>query len=78
MIEQRLNKLWYSLMGNKPHMPHFLHEIHLEGIRSIDKFRDAFEYPVTGIAGGNATGKTTVLSAAACAYKVQTGDRGIY
>ncbi len=57
-------------MGKKPHMPHFLHEIHLDGIRGMDKLRVAFEYPVTVIAGGNAAGKSTVLFAAACAYKV--------
>ena len=29
-----------------------------------------FDYPVSVVAGGNATGKSTVLFAAACAYKV--------
>ena len=70
MLEKRLQELWANLMGKKPHMPHFLQEIHLDGIRGIGDLRVSFEYPVSVIAGGNATGKSTVLFAAACAYKV--------
>ncbi len=51
-------------------MPHFLQEVHLHGIRGIDQLSVSFDYPVSVIAGGNATGKSTVLFAAACAYRV--------
>lgn len=51
-------------------MPHFLSEIRLLGMRGIDDLRVAFDYPVSVIAGGNASGKSTVLLTAACAYKV--------
>ena len=51
-------------------MPDFLNEVRIQGIRGIDDLRVEFDYPVTVIAGGNASGKTTVLFAAACAYKV--------
>ncbi len=70
MIERRFRALWERLQGKKPHLPHFLAEIHLEGIRGIDDVRIKFDYPVSVIAGGNASGKSTVLFAAACAYKV--------
>ena len=70
MIERRLRELWDSLQGKKPHLPHFLSEIYLDGIRGLDDLRVLFDYPVSVIAGGNATGKSTVLFAAACAYKV--------
>ena len=70
MIEGRLRELWDSLQGKKPHLPHFLSEIYLDGIRGLDNLRVPFDYPVSVIAGGNATGKSTVLFAAACAYKV--------
>ena len=70
MIERRSRSLWEQLQGKKPHLPHFLSEIRLQGIRGIDDLRVAFDYPVSVIAGGNATGKSTVLFAAACAYKV--------
>ena len=70
MIERRFRDLWERLQGKKPHLPHFLAEIHLEGIRGIDDVRIKFDYPVSVIAGGNASGKSTLLFAAACAYKV--------
>ena len=70
MIERRFRKLWEDLQGKKPHMPHFLTEVRLEGIRGFDGLQVRFDYPVSVIAGGNATGKSTVLFAAACAYKV--------
>ena len=70
MIERRFRKLWERLQGKKPHMPHFLSEIRLRGIRGIDDLRVTFDYPVSVVAGGNASGKSTVLFAAACAYKV--------
>ena len=70
MIERRFRTLWEQLQGKKPHLPHFLTEVHLQGIRGIDDLRVVFDYPVSVIAGGNASGKSTVLFAAACAYKV--------
>ena len=70
MIEKRLRRLWEQLQGKKPHLRHFLSEIHLDGIRGFDSLRVMFDYPVSVIAGGNATGKSTVLFAAACAYRV--------
>lgn len=70
MIEKRLRALWDSLQGKKPHLPHFLSAIRLNGIRGLHDLRVSFDYPVSVIAGGNATGKSTVLFAAACAYSV--------
>lgn len=70
MIERRLQELWSQLQGKKPHFPHFLAEIRLQGIRGINNLKATFDYPVSVIAGGNASGKTTVLFAAACAYQV--------
>ena len=70
MIERRLEELWRDLQGKKPHLPHFLSEIRLDGIRGFNNLRVVFDYPVSVIAGGNTTGKSTVLFATACAYKV--------
>ena len=70
MIERRLRDLWERLQSKKLHLPHFLTGIRLEGIRGFKDLRVGFDYPVSVIAGGNATGKSTVLFAAACAYKV--------
>ncbi len=70
MIDKRLKQLWPKLQGKKPHMPNFISEIRLHGIRGIESLKIVLDYPVTVIAGGNASGKSTVLFAAACAYKV--------
>lgn len=70
MIEKRLRSLWDQLQGKKPHMDHLLSEVRLDGLRGLEDLRVAFDYPVSVIAGANATGKSTVLFAAACAYKV--------
>ena len=70
MLERRLSELWRDLQGKKTHLPHFLSEIRLDGIRGFKNLRVVFDYPVSVIAGGNTTGKSTVLFAAACAYKV--------
>ena len=69
-MQRRPGRLWDQLQGKKPHFRHFLAEIHLDGIRGIRDLRVRFDYPVSVIAGGNSSGKSTVLSAAACAYKV--------
>lgn len=70
MLERRFGDLWKDLQGKKPHLPHFLAEVRLDGIRGLRNLRVVFDYPVSVIAGGNANGKSTVLFAAACAYKV--------
>ncbi len=70
MIERRLRELWDNLQGKKPHLPHFLSGICLDGIRGFHNLRVVFDYPVSVIAGGNTTGKSSLLFAAACAYKV--------
>lgn len=70
MIQKKLQKVWGQLQGRKPHMPHFLAHLHLRGIRGIRDLRVALDYPVSVIAGENGSGKSTVLLAAACAYRV--------
>ena len=42
----------------------------MRGIRGVADLRVIFDYPVSVIAGENASGKSTVLLAAACTYKV--------
>ena len=70
MIDKRLKELWPRLQGKKPHMPQFLKAVRLKSLRGIRNLRVEFDYPVCVIAGMNASGKSTVLLAAACAYKV--------
>ncbi len=70
MDKRRFERIWNQLRGKKPHMKHFLDGVSLSGIRGFQGLEIRFEYPVSVIAGGNASGKTTVLFAAACAYDV--------
>lgn len=70
MIEEHLRSVWRQLLTKKPFLPHFLQGIRLRGIRGIEDLRLPIQYPVTVIAGENASGKSTVLFAAACAYRV--------
>ena len=70
MIDKQLRATWPRLQAKKRQMPHFLSEISLTGLRGMHGLRVIFDYPVSVIAGGNASGKSTVLFAAACAYKV--------
>lgn len=70
MSEKHLEAVWPRLQAKKRQMPHFLSELRLTGLRGLDDLRVIFDYPVSVVAGGNASGKSTVLFAAACAYKV--------
>ena len=45
MIEKQLRELWDNLQGKKPHLPHFLSEIRLDGIRGLDNLRVLIDYP---------------------------------
>ena len=58
MMERPLRNIWSRLQGKKPHMPQFLSEIRLLGMRGIDDLRVAFDYPVSLIASGNTSGKS--------------------
>ena len=76
MIDKRRQPLWHRLQSKKRQMPNFLTEMRLDGIRGFRDVRIVYDYPVSVVAGENASGKSTVLSAAACAYRVPgTGVR---
>lgn len=47
----------------------YLYSIELEKVRGFINKNIKFEFPVTAIIGTNGGGKTTILGAAACAYK---------
>ncbi len=63
-------QIWDQLRGKKAQYKEFLEEVTIENIRGITNLSVRFEFPVTVIAGANASGKSTALFACACAYKV--------
>ncbi len=76
MFDKNPSELWDRLRRRKRRYQGFLNGIDLSGIRGIDQLRVNFTYPVSVIAGDNAGWKSSVLFAAACAYKAPgTGPR---
>lgn len=47
----------------------YLYRLHIQKARSFEGKTVTFDFPVTAIVGPNGGGKTTILGAAACAYK---------
>lgn len=76
MIERRLRSLWDRVLAKRADLPHFLTQVRLQGIRGIDDLAVGFISPVVAVGGGNATGKSTVLAAVACAYRVPGARHG--
>lgn len=70
MIERNLRQVWEQLRAKKPQLTRFLEEVRLRELRGINDLRVPFTYPVSVLAGQNGCGKSTVLFALACAYKV--------
>lgn len=70
MIEQNFRQIWDQLRGKKPRLDFFLEETRIRGLRGISDLSVRLSYPVSVLAGPNACGKTTVLFAFACAYRV--------
>ena len=70
LIESELRDVWDALRGNSRHRDDALLEVHIRKLRGIWNLRVPFEYPVSVLAGPNASGKSTVLFACACAYVV--------
>lgn len=65
-LEEKVNKLSYSK---------YLPSMKLINVRSFDSQNITFDFPVTAIIGTNGGGKSTILGAAALAYKdVKPGD----
>lgn len=70
MFEQSFRQVWEQLRGKKPRLDFFLEEARIRGLRGISDLSLRLSYPVSVLAGPNACGKTTVLFALACAYRV--------
>ncbi|MEJ5368761.1 MAG: AAA family ATPase [Bryobacteraceae bacterium] len=74
MLRKNFEQVWDQLRAKRAQFNDYLERITLDGIRGLTQLQVSFQYPVTVLAGPNACGKSTVLFAAACAYKRVKGD----
>ncbi len=70
MIERTLRQIWEQLRAKKPQLTRYLEELRLKELRGISDLRVPLAYPVSVLAGQNGCGKSTVLFALGCAYRV--------
>lgn len=70
LIESQLREIWDALRQQNSQRSNILTEARIRNLRGIRDLRVPFEYPVSVLAGPNACGKSTVLFACACAYRV--------
>jgi predicted ATPase len=74
MNRKVFEQIWNQLRIKKSQSQDFLERIRIENLRGIKDLNVDFNFPVSVIAGANASGKSTVLFASACAYQVP--DKG--
>ena len=70
LITRQLEEVWRALRASDNQRRHVLQEVRLRNLRGIRDLRVPFHYPVSVLAGPNGCGKSTVLFACACAYRV--------
>ena len=70
LIARQLEEVWNALRASNGQRRHVLQEVRLRSLRGIRDLRVPFHYPVSVLAGPNGCGKSTVLFACACAYRV--------
>ena len=74
LLEKQLREVWDALRAQNNQRTSSLTEVRIRRLRGIKDLRIPLNYPVSVLAGPNGCGKSTVLFACACAYKVP--DRG--
>ncbi len=70
LIDRELRDAWEALRANGRDRENALLEVRVKRLRNVEDLRVSFEYPVSVLAGPNASGKSTLLFACACAYQV--------
>ena len=70
LIARELHEVWNALRASSHHRDDALSEVRIRKLRGIQDLRVPLEYPVSVLAGPNGCGKSTVLFACACAYRV--------
>ncbi len=75
LIARELREVWDALRASNGHRKEALTAVRIGKLRGIWDLRIPFDYPVSVLAGPNGCGKSTVLFACACAYRVP-GETG--
>ena len=70
LIARELQDVWEALGAGNGHRDDSLAEVRIRNLRGVRDLRVPFDYPVCVLAGPNGCGKSTVLFACACAYRV--------
>lgn len=70
LMRKQLSEVWDALRASQRHRDDALSEVRIRKLRGIEDLRVPFQYPVSVLAGPNGCGKSTVLFACACAYRV--------
>lgn len=70
MFQKNFSQVWDQLRAKKSGLTDFLENITIRNFRGIADLSVNIDFPVTVIAGANATGKTTLLLSCACAYRI--------
>lgn len=80
MLQKNFTQIWDQLRARKSSLKDFLENISIRNFRGISDLSVNFDFPVTVIAGANATGKTTVLLGCGCAYRLPntTSDKASF
>ncbi|MDX2304892.1 MAG: AAA family ATPase [Microscillaceae bacterium] len=74
MENRMFTQIWDQLRVKKRLYNNYLDQINIKQLRGIKDLSVTFNYPVTVIAGPNASGKSTVLFTCACAYEPQNAN----
>ncbi len=75
LIKRQLEEVWSSLRAAANRRRSVLQAVRIRNLRGIGDLRVPFSYPVSVLAGPNRCGKSTVLFASACAYRVPDRPR---
>lgn len=70
MLRKQFEETWNALRASGSERKSSLLEVRIRSLRGIRDLRIPFDSPVSVLAGPNGCGKSTILFACACAYKV--------
>lgn len=70
LIRGQLEEVWSALRAAANRRRSVLQAVRIRNLRGIGDLRVPFSYPVSVLAGPNRCGKSTLLGACACAYRV--------